>query len=308
MPGASTGGFPPIDDCVDFPCSLPSFVSVNQTPPCTRFVRCTVEYDGAQFAGSQLQPNVPTVQGTIETALARLFDAPVRISAAGRTDAGVHATAQEIAFAVPDRWTPGSLLKSLVSVLPGEVRIVALREAEPDFHPRFSATGRRYEYFVGDQAAALSPLRAGRIWQLGRPVPIASLRSASTALLGPGDFTALSRSGQPERGTRCTIERATWIRTPVGDLRFEIVADRFLHRMVRYVVAVLVEIATESRAEDELRTLLSGGGKATPPRPAPPEGLYLTGVRYGDGWNRRSGVPGLWPLATDRQQAVSRPD
>lgn len=267
-----------------------------------------MEYDGAPFAGWQLQPVVPTVQGMIEAALSRLFDSPVRISAAGRTDSGVHATAQEIAFNAPDSWTPDSLLTSLNAVLPTEIGIVKVRETDPDFHPRFSATGRRYEYFVEDLPPAVSPLRSGRIWQLGHPVPIASLSSVSTALLGPRNFTALSRSGQPERGTRCTIERATWIRTPVGDLRFEIVADRFLHRMVRYVVAVLIDIGREIRAESELRTLLSGSGGASPPRPAPAKGLYLTGVRYGDGWNRRPGVPGLWPLVDNRLQTGPRPD
>ena len=87
---------------------------------------------------------------------------------------------------------------------------------------------------------------------------------------------------------------------------FEIVADRFLHRMVRYVVAVLIDLAREARPEGELRTLLSGRSGAAPPRPAPPAGLYLTGVRYGDGWNRRPGVPGLWPLAGARLQAGPR--
>ncbi len=273
-----------------------------------RPIRCTVEYEGTSFFGSQLQPAVPTVQGMIEVALSRLFDSPVRISAAGRTDSGVHATAQEIGFNAPDRWTTGSLRDSLNAVLPPQVGVVSLRDAEPAFHPRFSATGRRYEYFVGDLPAALSPLRGGRIWQLGHRVTITSLQSASTALLGPGDFKALSKTGQPERGTRCTIERATWIRTPLGDLRFEIVADRFLHRMVRYVVAVLIDIARESRAAEDLRTLLSGDEQAAPPRPAPPEGLYLTGVRYADGWNRKPGVPGLWPIPADRTLAESRRD
>ena len=281
---------------------------MNQTPPGLRPIRCTVEYDGSSFSGSQLQPSVPTVQGTIEAALSRLFDSPVRVSAAGRTDSGVHATAQEISFDAPDRWTTGALRDALNAVLPSNVGVVSLREADPVFHPRFSATGRRYEYFVGDLPAALSPLRSGRIWQLGHPVTITSLRSASTALLGPGDFTALSRTGQPERGTRCTIERATWIRTPLGDLRFEIVADRFLHRMVSYVVSVLIDLARESRAAEDLRILLSGGTQAAPPRPAPAEGLYLTGVRYGDGWNRRPGVPGLWPITADRTLAASRLD
>ncbi len=308
MSGSPADGHPRTDVRVDFPVSFPSFDLVNQTGPGPRQIRCTVEYDGAGFSGWQFQPDVPTVQGAIEATLSRLFDSPTRITAAGRTDSGVHATAQEVSFDVPARWTPDALHRSLTAVLPSEVRVVRLREAGPGFHPRFSATGRRYEYYVGDRESALSPLRAGRIWQLGVPLSIVALRSSAAALLGPGDFASLSRSGQPERGSRCTIERATWLRTAAGDLRFEIVADRFLHHMVRYVVAVLTDIGTGTRAEGELRSLLSGNGEASPPRPAPPEGLYLTGVRYGDGWNRRSGVPGLWPCPRDGVQAESKPD
>lgn len=293
---------------VDFPISSPSFDPVNQTGPGPRRIRCTAEYDGTPFSGWQYQPDAPTVQGAIEATLSRLFDSPARVVAAGRTDSGVHATAQEVSFEAPDRWTPDGLFKSLSAMLPPQIRVVRLREADPGFHPRFSATGRRYEYYVGDRDSALSPLRAGRIWQFGIPLSVEGLRSTTASLLGPGDFDALSRSGQPERGTHCTIERATWIRTSAGDLRFEIVADRFLHHMVRYVVAVLTDIGIGTRDEGELQELLSGSGKVLPPRPAPPEGLYLTGVRYGDGWNRRPGVPGLWPYPCDRPRTDSRQD
>jgi tRNA pseudouridine38-40 synthase len=259
-----------------------------------------VEYDGAGFAGSQLQPDRPTVQGEIEAVLSRLFDRPTRIVAAGRTDAGVHATAQEIAFEMPDEWEIGRLIDAMNALLADSVRVYDGGPARPGFHPRFSATGRRYEYYLGDHPEAASPLRRGRIWRIGRPVPTEALQSASAVLIGPGDFGRLARSGQPERGTRCTLERAAWVRTPAGDLRFEVVADRFLHHMVRYLVAVQVEIAVGTRPPHELRALLGGEGPATPPRPAPAAGLYLTGVRYPEGWNRAPGVPGLWPLATNR--------
>ena len=176
---------------------------MNQKPPRAKRIRCTVEYDGTPFAGWQLQPVVPTVQGTIEAALSRLFDSPVRISAAVRKDSGVNATAQEIAFDAPASWTPDSLLTSLSAVLPTEIGIVEVRETDPEFHPRFSATGRRYEYFVGDLAPAVSPLRAGRIWQLGHPVPIASLRSVqATSRHCPGRASPNEGRGARSRGRR----------------------------------------------------------------------------------------------------------
>ncbi len=258
--------------------------------------RATIEYDGSRFAGWQVQPGGRTVQGAVEAALGRLFDRPARVAAAGRTDTGVHATAQEIRVEAPSRWDAGDLARALAAVLPEDVRLVALGPADPDFHPRFSATGRRYEYFVARGPDGDSPLRAGRVWRRQDAPELETLRAASAMLLGAGDFAALSRSGQPERGTRCTVERAEWLGTPAGDLRFVVVADRFLHRMVRYLVAVMLEVATGRRGADELRGLLAGRTDVRPPAPAPPEGLYLTGVRYREGWNREPGVPGLWPL------------
>ena len=267
---------------------------MNEAESRIRRIRCTVAYDGSGYAGTQFQPDLPTIQGEIETVLSRLFDAPLRIAASGRTDAGVHATALEIAFEAPYQWDAERIQQAMNALLPGSIRVHRTRLAAEGFHPRFSATGRRYEYFVGDRRESLSPLRRGRIWQFGRPLATDALRLAAGPLTGSGDFAGLSRTGPPERGTLCTVERATWLRTPAGDLRLEIVADRFLHHMVRYLVSVMVEIAAGMRAEDELRILL-GGGSGTPPKPAPAEGLYLTGVRYSEGWNRRPGVPGLWP-------------
>lgn len=273
---------------------------MNEAARFSRTIRCTVEYDGEDLAGSQLQPDRPTVQGALEAVLSRLFDRPTRIAAAGRTDAGVHATAQEIAFELPHGWEVSRLVDAMNALLTDAIRVQKARPAEPEFHPRFTATGRRYEYFVDDRPAPTSPLRRRRVWQIGCPVPTEALQSLSAVLIGPGDFARLSRSGQPERGTRCTIERAAWLRTPVGDVRFEIVADRFLHHMVRYLVAVQVEVALGRRAPRELRALLGGDRQAAPPRAAPSAGLYLTGVRYPDGWNRSPGVPGMWPIATNR--------
>jgi tRNA pseudouridine38-40 synthase len=256
--------------------------------------RATVHYDGSAYAGFQVQPGEPTIQGEIEARLARL-GIEARLTAAGRTDAGVHATGQEISFPSGRRWRAPELERALNSTLPGDIWIESLREAHADFHPRFQATGRRYEYFVATDPLGRSPHRRRGTWATADTLDEARLHHGALRLLGEGHFGALSKAGQPELGTRCMIERAQWTRTSLGDLRFTIVADRFLHRMVRYLVSTLVEVGAGHRDPLELEALLRGENEVRPPTPAPARGLYLTGVRYPDGWNRGPGVPGLWP-------------
>ena len=261
----------------------------------TRY-RATVHYDGSGFSGWQVQPGVRTVQGELEAGLRRL-GIRARVAAAGRTDAGVHATGQEIGFVSARRWEEAELTRALKSVGPHDVWVQAVRQAEPDFHPRFRATGRRYEYYVAPGLPGRSPLRRRSAWWVDREPDVELMRCVTGQLAGERDFRSLAKSGQPELGTRCAIETAEWTRTALGDLRFTIVADRFLHRMVRYLVAILVEVGTGRRGERELTELLRSEAGVRPPRPAPPGGLYLTGVRYPEGWNQAPGVPGLVPAS-----------
>ena len=252
--------------------------------PSARF-RATVHFDGSGFHGWQIQPSHRTVQGDIEACLERLLGEATRIDAAGRTDTGVHAVAQEIGFNAPRRWTAADLCRALNALLPGDIWIESARDAEPDFHPRFQATGRRYEYLVGTSPDAVSPLWARRMWAVCQPLDLESLVDASRHLVGAHNFTGLSKAGPPERETGCVVERAEWTSGGKGRLCFTIVADRFLHHMVRYIVGTLVETALGRRPRGELESLLNGGGEVRPPIPAPPSGLYLTGVRYGSEWN-----------------------
>lgn len=260
-----------------------------------RRFRATVHYDGGSFYGWQVQPSVRTVQGEVEASLSRLVDEELRVESAGRTDRGVHAVAQEVAFRAPDGWPAAEMLRALNAVLPEDVWIEKLSETHGEFHPRFDATGRRYAYVLGVRDDAVSPLRRGRLWQLGQR-PDAELLEESTSLLpGERSFAAFAKAGQPERGTRCRVEQAGWTDNPAGDLVFQVVADRFLHHMVRYLVATLVDVGVGRREPAEFRRLLEEEGDPRPPEPAPAAGLYLTGVRYPDGWNRSGGIPGLLP-------------
>lgn len=258
-----------------------------------RRIRATVQYDGRRFHGWQVQPDRRTVQGAVEDALQRLFPEPVRVTAAGRTDAGVHAAGQEIAYPAPPGWTVSEMRRALNAVLPSDVWIENLGDAPEKFHPRFDATARRYVYLVGTSEASASPLRGQRLWALAEPLDEALLRERASLLPGDRSFEAFAKAGHEARGDRCRVERAEWRRTVLGDLAFTIVADRFLHHMVRYLVEVLVDTARGKRPGDDLERLLSGQGDPRPPGPAPAEGLYLEAVRYADGWNRSGGIPGL---------------
>ncbi len=261
------------------------------TPPSIRF-RATVHFEGSNFHGWQVQPHHRTVQGEIETRLTRLFGHPTRVDAAGRTDTGVHATAQEIAFNATHRWTAGELRGALNALLPNDVWVEAVNPAPPTFHPRFDASARRYEYVLGVLPDSASPIWSKRLWAIARPLDERTLVECASVLIGEHDFRALAKSGQPERGTRCRVERADWTRDPDAHLRFTMVADRFLHHMVRYVVGTLVEVTLGRRSAHEVELLVAGASGVRPPVPAPACGLYLTGVRFGSEWNRPDRVLG----------------
>jgi len=272
-------------------------VSALPEPNGVARVRATVEYDGTAFHGSQLQPAVRTVQSELEAALTRLLDRPTRVDFAGRTDAGVHAVGQEIAFHVPEGRVGPDLTRGIAALAPDDIAVAEPRPVDPDFHPRFDAERRRYEYLVAPGDVGRTPFLRNRAW---RPGPeggyeldggAGRLGALAARIPGERDFSGLAKAGQPERGVRCAVETATWREDERGRLRFEIVADRFLHHMVRYLVGTLVEIAADRRPEADLDRLLAAEPPSRPVFPAPPAGLYLSGVRYADGWNREAGLP-----------------
>ena len=272
--------------------------------PLARF-RSTIHYDGTAFKGWQLQPAVRTVQQEVEAALSRLLPAQGRVAvvAAGRTDTGVHAVGQEISFEAPATWEAAELERGLNALLAEDVWIERLSQTDAGFHPRFDAVARRYEYLASDGPEGGSPVLRRACWDLRsrRPFDERELTEISAQVVGEHSFAAFSKSGQPERGTHCRVESARWSRSSGGLLHFTIVADRFLHRMVRYLVATMIDVAASRRSREELGWLLTVGSRidspeaarVRPPVPAPARGLYLTGVQYDEGWNRPAGIPGI---------------
>ena len=243
-------------------------------------IRFTIHYDGRSFHGWQVQPDVRTVQQELEAALERLTTQPIRTAAAGRTDTGVHATGQVVSADVPAKWHPSDLRRALNAVLPNDMWVEAAADAPADFHARFSATDRAYEYRLGLAERAASPFERGTCWVLRDQLDRLLLDRCANAILGEHSFRSFAAAGQEERGDRCIVYQSKWWDWPPLGLVYRVRANRFLHHMVRYLVGTMVDIARRRRPLEDMPRLLAGtAGLETSP-PAPPHGLFLTAVGY----------------------------
>lgn len=242
----------------------------------------TLHYDGGAFFGWQSQREERTVQGELEAAVERLTQARRTIIGSGRTDRGVHATGQVAAVTVPARWTAASFRKALNAILPDDVWVREVRAVPASFHPRYDAVARTYRYRIGLDEEARSPFLRRWCWCLRASLDKGLLEQASARVLGTHSFAAFAKTGQPERGDRCTVRAAAWDDWEKLGVMLTITADRYLHHMVRYLVGTMVEIARGTRPLEDLGGLLAHG--PTPDRetspPAPARGLFLTGVEY----------------------------
>jgi len=240
-----------------------------------------LEYAGHDFAGWQRQASDRTVQGEVEAVLERLDGARVVTHAAGRTDAGVHALGQVIGFHTVRGWAVDELHRAFNALLPPDVWAKRLGPAPSDFHPRRQARSRRYRYVIGCDAGARSPFRHSWEWGLGRSLDVDALTEAGDRIRGTHDFRSLSAVGQDKPHYRCTVTEAVWRpREDAAGYIFEMEADRFLHRMVRFIVGISVAIAEGRRPPDDLSQLLEALDNRDASPPAPPQGLYFVRARY----------------------------
>lgn len=209
------------------------------------------------------------------------------VTGSGRTDTGVHATGQVAAVSIPDGWDASSLRKSLNALLPRAVWVAEARRVGPDFHPRFDARRRRYEYIVGTADHACSPFRRATCWPLDEEPDPDLLDRTASMIPGERSFRRFAKSGQPERGDRCRVLQSEWSPIPGFGHVYRITADRYLHRMVRYLVGTMVQIATGRRPPSDMHEMLDDPNTVlrTSP-PAPSAGLFLAAVDYpGNVWD-----------------------
>lgn len=247
-----------------------------------------VEYDGAPFAGWQAQADQPSVQGAVEAALARLdggFAAGARIAAAGRTDAGVHATGQVAHADLARDWDPFRLAEALNWHLkPAPVAILAAARVADDFHARFSATERRYLFRLVSRRAPMTHDR-GLVWQVRNPLDLDAMRAGAVHLTGAHDFTTFRSSICQAKSPLKTLDEITIEEAAIPhgrEYRFHLRARSFLHNQVRSIVGTLERVGAGSWAPDRVAQALAARDRAACGPVCPPHGLYLTGVSYPD--------------------------
>jgi len=247
----------------------------------SRSFLATLHYDGTGFVGWQRQPAGRSVQAEFERVLERLCGRRLVAHAAGRTDAGVHASGLGVSFSAPASWTAASLRRALNALLPRDCWVQSLHLMQPGFHARKSAISRRYRYDIGLDEASASPFRRPFEWALARPLDPDALHAAARLVAGEHDFRAFAAKGAPKPHYRCRLGVAQWADRPEGrGVSFHVEADRFLHHMVRMLVGTMVDVGLGRRPlEDIVRLLARGDNQETSP-PAPPQGLYFVAAAY----------------------------
>jgi tRNA pseudouridine38-40 synthase len=242
-------------------------------------MRCffRAEYDGAAFSGWQSQKNATSVQSVIESAFSTVLRVPVKITGAGRTDAGVHASGQGVHADLPENVNTDKLCVSVNAVLPQTVAIRDIVPVPSSFHARFSAVERTYEYII---VSAKSPLLYKRACVVTRDIDWQMVKTQIPHLVGRHDFAAFCASNSGVRTTICTVKCAEIKKR--GRLRvFTISADRFLYHMVRSIAGTLIDIG-RGAVTSSINEIIQSRDRRMAGETAPAWGLTLTSVKYSE--------------------------
>lgn len=237
-----------------------------------------VEYDGGQFHGWQAQEGLRTVQYSLEQAISKVADCDIEIVCAGRTDTGVHATHQVIHFDCDNERTIRAWIHGANANLPKDICVKWGKEVSNDFHARYSATSRRYQYLIYNSPIRPALMRSTISWYY-RPLNDKMMHEAAQSLLGEQDFTSF-RSVECQSNT--PMRNVHDIRvTRIGDIvMIDITANAFLHHMVRNIAGVLMTVGASKRPVHWVSEVLAAKDRRLGAETAPPYGLYLVGVHY----------------------------
>lgn len=240
------------------------------------FWKLVIEYDGTDFAGWQVQPTERTVQGELKRALETVLRHPVRVTGAGRTDAGVHALGQVASFESEEDVVAAR--RSLNGVLPRDVVVRTAEMAPVGFHARYDAVRRHYRYRMHRGETAIHRRSA---WAL-RPLPdVAAMRAAAARMPGHRDFASLASGVEPGETTDCHLERVEVLEDGVF-LNVEVSGNRFLRKMVRTMVGTLLEVGWGKQPPEWIDEVLASRDRRLAGPVVPPTGLFLVGVEYPD--------------------------
>lgn len=256
-----------------------------------------IEYDGSAFHGWQSQPDGRTIQDHLERALAVIADERIQVHAAGRTDAGVHALAQVAHFDTVAERPLQAWVRGVNAHLPKQISVRTAQEVSSDFHARFSARSRSYRYILFNHPVRPS-LQHGRVGWHHRPVDAAAMHEAACLLLGEHDFSSFRSSECQALSPVKTLLEAKVFRSG-NHVIFEFCAGGFLHHMVRNLVGALLRVGQGKADPPWIVEVLRQRDRTIAPPTFMPDGLYFTGVDYGDEWNLPNGGRIIVPFSSN---------
>ncbi|HZS10804.1 MAG TPA: tRNA pseudouridine(38-40) synthase TruA [Nitrospirales bacterium] len=240
--------------------------------------KIVLEYDGTAYAGWQRQPDQPTIQQRVEDAIAQVIHQAVPVISAGRTDAGVHARGQVASFRCESPERASDWLRALNAILPKDISVLSVEQTAEDFHARYAATRKIYEYRILNRPER-SALEHGRAWHLRAPLDLAAMQRAADHLCGRHDFSSFEGTLTDNDDPIVDMQQlAVRHDPPIVTLTFT--ANRFLKHMVRAIVGTLVEVGQGKRQADSLRQVLEANDRRQAGQTAPAHGLYLVSVEY----------------------------
>ena len=246
-----------------------------------RRIRITVAYDGTEYHGWQVQPGLPTIQGTLEATIGEIEGSPVDVHGSGRTDAGVHALAQVAAFSIENPIPVANLRKAMNRLLPRDIRVNSVDETAPDFHPRFQAKAKTYEYRIYREEVC-PPFERRYVQHHPFPLDELAMIQAATLLEGRHDFTAFAASDERDEfgGSKVREVFCSNILREGGLLIYRVRGSGFLKHMVRNAVGVLLEVGKRNLSDEDVIARLQPGCGIPAGPAAPARGLFLIGVEY----------------------------
>ena len=246
-----------------------------------RRIRITITYDGTEYHGWQVQPGLPTIQGAIQDVVSEMEGAPVHVHGSGRTDAGVHALAQVAAFNLTNPIPVDNLRRAMNRVLPRDIRVIEAGEASADFHPRYHATAKTYEYRIL-RAEICPPFDRRYVYHMPFPLDEARMIQFAPILEGEHDFSAFAAADEADHEGRSRVRRVFSSNlTREGDrLIYRVRGSGFLKHMVRNIMGVLLEVGKGNLTRECLEQRLRPGCNIPVGPSAPARGLFLIGVEY----------------------------
>ena len=247
-----------------------------------RRIRIQVSYDGTDFHGWQVQPGLPTIQGALEEVVSSIEGQPVPVAGSGRTDAGVHALAQVAAFSIDNPIPVANLKKAMNRLLPRDIRIHEVQEADPHFHPRFDAIAKTYEYRIW-RGEVCSPFDRCYVHHHPYPLDVDAMLTVAPLLEGEHDFTAFAASDPSDHPSEKSKVRRIFSShlSSTGDvLIYRVRGSGFLKHMVRNIVGVLLEAGKGNITPGDIHARLAPGSGIRPGPAVPACGLFLISVEY----------------------------